>query len=518
MIDFKQKIEEEEKKMRQMELKQTDEDLLLSKKNRRVTTYTIAVIVLALIFAGRILMSNTDSGEWFMSGIINNFKHLLPLADKTLSGEETDRINVLLLGIGDTGHAGEYLTDTIMLASLKPSTKQVSLISIPRDLVAPVSNWEKINSIDAYAEAKNPGSGGEVTTKAISTLLQIPIQYYVRVDFSGFVNIVDELGNIKVDVANTLDDYTYPAYGQEDNPDYYARFEHLHIEKGLQTMDGTLALKYARSRHALGVEGSDFARAHRQQLVLEAIKNKLLSTQTLLNPVIVTKIINEFNKNISTNLSAWELLRAWNLFKDVDSSKIINTVLSDAPDSFLVSGRGQNGAYILTPRSGNFGNIQALVQNIFSSENKQTITATPTITDGASVIILNGTWIGGLAGKTAVLLEQAKFKVLETKNASVRDSSQTLVYDLSAGSKKNSLAILKKITGAISAFDHPDWLSAYEPDIIKDTAINTGQSNGSITNENLTAVLPEIATVTPSVKQVKPDFLIIVGTDSNKAE
>ena len=78
-------------------------------------------------------------------------------------------------------------------------------------------------------------------------------------------------------------------------------------------MDGALALKYIRSRHALGIEGSDFARSRRQQLVLEAVKNKILSRQTLLNPVTIGKLINELNQDISTNLNVWEMLRLWDL-------------------------------------------------------------------------------------------------------------------------------------------------------------------------------------------------------------
>ena len=127
-------------------------------------------------------------------------------------------------------------------------------------------------------------------------------------------------------------------------------------------MNGATALKYARSRHAAGSEGSDFARARRQQLVLEAIKDKLFSTRTLLNPVMITKLANELNKNISTNLSAWEILRLWDIFKDVNRSQIINKVLSDAPDGLLISGTGEDGAYILTPRSGNFSEIKKLMK------------------------------------------------------------------------------------------------------------------------------------------------------------
>ena len=488
MIDFKQKMEEAEKNEKGLAENWEEELIINNKKRKRIVTYTIAIIVMALIFAGRILISSQNATSWFPgSSFINKLKHLVPIASKQLKGEENDRVNILLLGMGGEGHDGAYLTDTMILVSFKPSTKQVSLISIPRDLVAPASDWRKINSINAYAEQKNPGSGGEVTAQAMSELLQVPIDYYVRADFNGFAKVIDELGGIEVNVENTLDDYSYPIIGQEDNPNYYARYEHLHFDKGLQTMDGETALKYARSRHAAGSEGSDFARARRQQLVLEAIKEKLLSKQTLLNPVTIGKLINEFSKNISTNLSVWEMVRAWDLVKDVNRDQIINKVLSDAPDGLLVSSTGTDGAYILVPRSGNFSEIINLAKNIFTlnavnTADKITAKKITAITDNASVTILNGTWIANLASKTAAILEPSEFKILKTGNAPERNYTQSTVYDLTAGQKQNSLNTLKTITGATQSFDSPDWLKTYQ--------------NASSTS----------------------DFLLILGTDADKTE
>jgi LCP family protein required for cell wall assembly len=486
MIDFKKKLEEADKREgREPDAWEEAELAAGGKKRKRFATYTIAIIVVALIFSGRILISSQNATNWFPGGemIISGLRHLIPSADKKLQGEESDRVNILLLGMGGPGHDGAFLTDTMMLAGFKPSAKQVALVSLPRDLVAPVSDWQKINSINAYAEQKEPNSGGRATAAAMSQLLQMPINYYIKVDFNGFAQIIDELGGVTVNVENTLDDYEYPIDGQEDNPNYYARFERLHIDKGWQTMSGALALKYVRSRHAAGPEGSDFARARRQQLVLEAVKDKLLSTKTLLNPVVVTKLINELNKNIATNLNVWEMLRLWNLLKDVDRTAISNKVLSDAPDGLLVSGRGEDGAYILTPRSGNFSEVRNLVQNIFTLNAPILADERPaTITDHANVLVLNGTWVTGLAGKTAVVLEQYKFNILKTGNAPERNYAQTTVYDLTLGAKPASLSVLKKATGAYQSFSLPAWLADYQ------TVSST------------------------------PDFLLILGTDANKAE
>ncbi len=457
-------MEEAEKLEKKNQLSDLDNEFLInSRKRRRITTYIIAVLVVALVLSGKILISSQTDSNWLSGlGIFTKIRQLVPAADKQLVGEENDRVNVLLLGMGGEGHDGAYLTDTMILASLKPSTKQVSLISVPRDLTTPVSGWRKLNSVNAYAEKALPGSGGEATTKAIAELLQAPITYYVRIDFAGFERIIDEIGGVEINVENTFDDYTYPATGQEDNPDYYARFEHLHFTAGPQKMNGALALKYARSRHALGPEGSDFARARRQQLLLEAVKEKLLSRQTLLNPVVLTKLISEFNKDVSTNLSTWEILRFWDLAKNVNRDQIINKVLSDAPDGMLVSGTGQDGAYILTPRSGNFSEIRAMVQNIFDTAPVVSQTELQPITDSASVFIANGTWITGLASKTSVTLNDYQYKISGTGNAVERNYEQSVVYDLTSGKKNDSLITLKKLTGATQAFNSPTWLEPYK--------------------------------------------------------
>jgi len=220
MIDFKKKMEEQTRKeQRGLSRWEQDELLINSKKKKRFTTYLIAIIVIALIFSGRVIMSSQSATDWLPGGsFFNKLKHLIPSTDKQLKGEEADRINVLLIGMGGEGHDGAYLADTIILASFKPSTKQVALISIPRDLSVPLASagWRKVNNINAFAENKEKGSGGEAMISSLSELFDIKIDYYVRADFEGFKDVIDEIGGIEVNVENTFDDYTYPINGQED--------------------------------------------------------------------------------------------------------------------------------------------------------------------------------------------------------------------------------------------------------------------------------------------------------------
>ena len=440
------------------------------------------------IFTTQVIVSNQKSSSWITRiPIINTLKNLAESADKVLKGEQRDRINILLLGMGGRQHEEGYLTDTIMLVSLDIEDKKVAMMSIPRDLAIPIEDngFQKINSINAYAEMETTDSGGLAVSQAVSDILAIPIDYYLRVDFEGFVNIVNELEGVKVLVENTLEDHRYPIKGMETAENYEARFEHLYIEKGWQHLDGETALKFARSRHAFGVEGSDFARARRQQIIIEAVKNKLISAHTIFNPSMIGDIIKEADNHISTNLKTWELIKLWKDFKDVGKNQIINKVLDNGPNGLLVDKIAETGAYILTPRSGDFSEIQYMVNNIFSDapvEVKNVV-----IEEAATVEIRNGTWINGLASQTSLDLEKYSFNVIRVGNSSKQNFQKSVIYDLSYGEKEESLAILKKVLNANVSFGLPDWLVE---DLEKD-----------LQNEK---------------NPVQPDFLVILGQTADK--
>ncbi len=453
---------------------------------KRLAVLLVFLIVSITFFSTQIPISGQSSVPWFKRiSIVNPLKHLVESANKKLKGEDRDRINILLLGMGGKNHSGGYLTDTIILASIKPSAKKIALLSIPRDLVVPIEGygWQKINHINAYAEVKNKGSGGLAVSQAIGDILGIPIDYYVRLDFAGFIKIIDAIGGVKVYVDNTLDDYHYPIMGREEAEPYESRFEHLHIDKGWQTMDGDLALKYARSRHALGAEGSDFARARRQQKILEAVKDKVLSFKMLLKPLAIKKSLQALHDHVSTNLKIWEMLRLWEITKGIDKKNIINKVLDNSPNGLLVSGTSEDGAYILQPRSGDFTEIQYLVKNIFSDAPLNT--KHKIITEAVKIDIKNGTWVNGLASQVALDLEKYGFEVLRVSNCSRRNFSQSVIYDLTYGDKLDSLRILKDKMQAKVSFGLPGWLAE--------------------------EIKKEVGTKT-NIKQ--PDFILILGENA----
>lgn len=463
------------------------------KKMKFIYKFLIYLLIfgttIGLVFSSQILMSEKGtSNSWFAHlPMVTQIKQLAESANRELKGEKNDRINILLLGMGGLNHSGGTLTDTIILNSIQPSTKKVSLMSLPRDLVVPIENmgWKKINSVNAYAEKDKKGSGGLASCQAISDILALPIDYYVRVDFQGFINIVDKIGGVTVDVENTFDDYSYPVMGREDAANYYSRYEHLHFDAGVQTMDGSTALKYARSRHGYGKEGSDFARAKRQQKIITAVKEKILSKDMIFKPMMIVDIINELSDHIDTNLKIWEIIKLWDIAKSVDSANIKSSVIDNGPNGLLVNGRGDGGAYILEPRSGDFKEIQYFATNIFNDAPGETTSAV--IKDKAKVEVYNGTWINGLASEKAQDVEKYGFEIVKIGNSGKQNFQKSVIYDLTFGEKAESLKILKEKTGANVALGLPEWL------------------------------VEDINKTTDGVK-VDPDFILVIGQDADKTE
>jgi LCP family protein required for cell wall assembly len=440
-----------------------EKDKLLPKKPRRKIKLFSKACLYLLIIVGVLFVSSSfgviTSSEHLAKTFGNvslwgQIKHLMGSEDKKIAGQEEDRINVLLLGIGGEDHDGPYLTDTNIIASFKPSTKQVALISIPRDLLVPVPNygWQRINSADSFGEKINPGRGGELTARVVSEIFNLPIHYYVRIDFAGFKQIIDDLGGINIEVENTLDDPMYPVKGKE-MATTTQRYEHLVIKQGWQHMDGDLALKYVRSRHAIGIEGSDFARSKRQQKVLMAVKEKVLSFSTLANPYKVSRVMETLSQHLATNFQVWEALALFNLGKDVKEENITRRVLDDSPDGPLYSAVLEDGAFVLRPKAGNFSQLQFIASNIFNTETKETDIVKPKIIE-----IKNGTKINGLAFRTSQYLESFGYRVVKMANAPTQDYQKTVVYNLTGNPDNKTAENLAKILSAELATALPDWL------------------------------------------------------------
>ena len=147
-----------------------------------------------------------------------------------------------------------------------------------------------------------------LSKSTVEEIIGQPVSYSVVLDFSGFKKIIDVLGGIEVDVENAFADEKYPIAGRENDlcegdPELKCRYETINFEAGMQKMNGETALKFVRSRNAEGPEGTDLARAARQERVVEAIKNKVLSKEILLSPKKLVELKNTTLESIETDIT-----------------------------------------------------------------------------------------------------------------------------------------------------------------------------------------------------------------------
>lgn len=401
-------------------------------KARKIRRYlivgTIAVILGAGLYFGLAAYNSLKGMFADGSGILS----LLNGCGETqfLRGEKTGRVNVLLLGTGDEGYAGEGLTDTIIVASYDTASKGVALFSLPRDLYVPIENYgsAKINAAHAYGEQNNyPGGGPALAGKTVENVVGVPMNYYVRVDFSGFKDIVDSLGGVTVDVENSFCDYQYQDHALKKG-------EAVCFDKGKQKLDGIRALQYSRSRHAAGVEGSDFARSKRQQKLLVAIKEKALSGDTLTNPKKMLDLFAALGKHIKTDAPMADMLRVFELAKGIDNSKIISRNFDNSAKGLLISSSSATTGYILQPRSGDFKEIQDVVKNIFSIMGIKD--------ENANIGLYNGTWNYGYAATIASEMKDEGYTVSKTGDNKNKLQTTTIV-DYTGGKKPKTIKALE---------------------------------------------------------------------------
>lgn len=273
------------------------------------------------------------------------------------------RVNILLLGIPGGNHEGTDLTDTILVLSFHEKNRTLSMISLPRDIWSDTLK-DKVNSAYHYGEIKKNG-GGLVLAKAIvSDMVGLPIQYALVLDFSGFRKVIDLAGGVEINVPKSFTDSEFPIPGKENDPCngdplLRCRYEPLHFEAGTQTMNGDTALKYVRSRHAEGEEGSDFARGRRQQEVLLALKSKLLSKDVYLNPKQAEKLYGAFDEATDMDMNIGEVLTVGKLFMNTPKEQTQRISLEDKlytpPSSWY-------GRYVLLPAE-SFEAIHAFVKS-----------------------------------------------------------------------------------------------------------------------------------------------------------
>ena len=283
-----------------------------------------------------------------------------------LRGEKDGRINILLLGRAGTAHSGKDLTDTIALLSIDTVNYRAGLLSIPRDLYAPLpetDSFTKINSI--YQHGLRETGDSAAIEKTISFITGVPIHYTVIIDFDGFEKIVDAIGGVTIENARDIRDTRYPGKNYS-----YETFE---LKAGWHTLDGKTALKYVRERHD-DPEG-DFGRAKRQQAVLRALRDKALDPTLLGNIFTIERLLTALGESVRTDIAPEELESFLSLGKKIDSRNISTTVVDAWKKESLLRvdhvDTPSGVAFVLVPRSGTWEEVRDLAKNLLDLSGQE---------------------------------------------------------------------------------------------------------------------------------------------------
>lgn len=400
-----------------------------------------------------------------------------PTSDKVVQRlKNGERVSLLFMGYGGSGHEGAYLTDTLLVVSYDPKTKTVTEFNVPRDFWVFMNNgingagsWVRINSIlasimdwtDSSQDKLDPryrwkddkgklDAGANLVADTIQKMLGVRIDYWVAMNFDGFRKLIDAMGGIDINVERPFVDYEYP---RNDNDKVDAGYMTVKFEAGPQHMDGERAIEFARSRKSKGLEEGDPARSRRQMKVIAAIKDKALKQNLAFDMI---KYLDALQGNIRTTLSFDELrgLASYVNTEDgkalADSSKFDNEIMDgnnllqvvEQPDYRLIPKTGQ----------GKYEQIQQWVQNAFAYAELRR--------EQVRAQVLNASGVTGIAGKWGDYLFDHGFRVAESENAPLLDKS--VLYDYTNGAASANLKQLQKYFPSIKVISQPADKKPYD--------------------------------------------------------
>lgn len=412
-IDEEELAEEPKKKSKKNKKEKLDKNGKPKKKHpiRRFFIILLALLIIAgvvfFIWGDSIIsrLTNGNSGLWDMIGAA--MAETIPFET-----DEHGRTNVLIFGtegynmsgtVGAGQHEGSDLTDSIMVVSFDQETKDVALLSIPRDLkVSQACFAGKINEVYTCnnSDATDEAAGAEALEEQLGEILGIDFQYWAHVNWGSLVQIVDALGGITV----TLD---------EDIADYYNTG--IVIPAGVPTeINGEQAVGLARARY--GTQGGDFTRGNSQQKIVEGIIQKMINRGLGFTDII--NLLNILGDNLRTNFSSDNVKAGLSLMSGFNPSSIRNVSLVDYENGiYYVDTAEIDGISYVVPSLGvgMYRDIRAYIDKMFSSN--------PAVREGATIAIYNATETPGLAGAEQISLENEGYTVNEIGDAVAEDCS-----------------------------------------------------------------------------------------------
>ncbi len=250
------------------------------------------------------------------------------------------RVNLLVMGIDQRGNReGYYRTDTMLILTIDPQSQTVGMISIPRDLWVPIWGYDitnRINTAHYYGDYYDyPGGGPALARDTTAYNLGIPIHHYVRINFTAFERLIDEIGGVDIYVEQTIND---PAY-----PDENYGYDPFYLPAGQHHLNGETALKYARTRHG----SNDFARARRQQQVILAARDQVVNLGQL--PRLIANgpdILNTLGDSVRTDLTFEQAVQLAHILNGIPAEAYQGAVIDQ---SYTQPYTTDTGAQVLIP-------------------------------------------------------------------------------------------------------------------------------------------------------------------------
>ncbi len=327
---------------------------------------------------------------------------------------DRDLLYILILGTDynytnrDIMYTKNSRSDTMILARLDLRNKKLRLLSIPRDtrVQIPGDGNDRINS--AYAIG-----GPHLSETVVQNLIQIPIDYYVRIKEEGLKHLVDAIGGIDVDV--------------EKNMDYDDRWGnlHIHLKKGFQHLNGEKSAEYSRFRHD---ETGDYGRIERQQKVVKAIQKRFTDPAVLAD---IPKIVQVAKDNVETDLKFTQLFALASIFKSTRIASVQTFTLPTIPKDYL------EGRYWVSYVDLDPGQAQKTLGEFTLPEPTASSNANPSL---LRVEVLNGSGIPGKAQEVAERLRNKGFLVARVGNADRFDYTETEIVDHTGQGEGESVA------------------------------------------------------------------------------
>ncbi|MDQ3018727.1 MAG: LCP family protein [bacterium] len=448
-----------------------------SRGHRAVRAIAIIIVIAILGIGGFIIIRAADiSNKIFVGGKTNLYSKISGLiqgqtGSVKLQGEKDGQINVLLLGIGGPGHDGPYLSDTIILAQIRPQDNKATLIAIPRDYLVNTKQLgqRKINAVFSESFSKNQDwdEAGKSVREVVEKMSGQKIPYFAVIDFKGFEKTVDLLGGIDVTVERTFTDYTFPNQSEGYLPA-------VTFEEGGEHMSGERALIFARSRHAAGPEGSDFARGIRQQKIIQAVKAKVVSLNIVSDVGKINELFSVIGDHFHTNLNPGEMIHLYSLSKDFNQDQVVSLSLDPSTNIVCDEVLESNGAYVLTLCPGKTADD---VKDFFNNS----FTAGALVSEHAVVWLADSTITGKLYKRAESELKNAGitvYKVIYTG----KQLNQSVVYGVN--NKPETIEFIKENLDASPVSLPPPGIKVSKDKV--DIIIILGEPETSTTNSNTT--------------------------------